>query len=121
MWKPNNPNPCGRSTGDCVIRALSILLNQPWDQTYIEVCILGFLECDMPNANHVWGKYLTKHGYICDTLPSLSTTVSEFAHNNQNGAFLLHTGEHVVTVIDGDYYDAWDSGNEIPIYVWRQK
>jgi hypothetical protein len=23
------------------------------------------------------------------------------------------TGTHVVAVIDGDYYDAWDSGNEV--------
>ena len=28
---------------------------------------------------------------------------------------------NAVGVIDGDYYDTWDSGNEIPIFYWRKE
>ena len=28
---------------------------------------------------------------------------------------------NVIAVIDGDYYDSWDSGNEVPIYYWKQE
>lgn len=107
MWQFLNPNPCGRSVGDCVIRALSILLNQSWEQTYTALCITGFLECDMPNANHVWGKYLEENGFVCE--PLYNTSVRQFAKDNPFGRYVLATGEHVVTVIDGYYYDAWEA------------
>lgn len=122
MWHPANPNPCGIYVGDCVIRALSIALNKEWDKIYLDLCLLGFLECDMPNANHVWGKYLEDHGFISRTLSATSNaTVRSFCLDHPRGLYILATGAHVVTVIDGQYYDAWDSGNERPIYVWEEK
>jgi hypothetical protein len=30
------------------------------------------------------------------------------------------SGNHVVTVINGNYYDAWDSGGEVPIAYWTK-
>lgn len=36
------------------------------------------------------------------------------------GRYLLALDQHVVAVVDGDYYDTWDSGNEIPIYYWMK-
>ena len=41
--------------------------------------------------------------------------------DNPEGKYLLATGTHVVTVIDGDYYDTWDSGDEIPIYYFTKE
>ena len=38
-----NPNPEGRSTGDCVIRAISKVMDQSWERTYIGVCLQGML------------------------------------------------------------------------------
>lgn len=34
------------------------------------------------------------------------------------GTYILALSGHVVTVVDGDWYDTWDSGGEIPIYYW---
>ena len=48
-------------------------------------------------------------------------TVRDFCFDNPRGAFLLATGSHVVTVIDGDYYDTWNSGSEVPIYFWTKE
>ena len=44
----------------------------------------------------------------------------QFSYDHPEGEYILGTGNHVVTVINGDYYDTWDSGNEIPIYYFER-
>ena len=119
-----NPNPDGNRVGDCTIRAISKLLAQDWNTTYIELCLQGYILKDMPSSNNIWGSYLTSKGYIRQVIPNTCPdcyTVRQFAEENPQGAFLLATGSHVVTVIDGNYYDSWDSGDEIPIYLFRKE
>lgn len=119
-----NPNPHGRSTGDCVIRAISIAENLPWIVVYVELCVQGFDTGDWGNSNDVWGAYLRRLGYTRYVIPNTCPdcyTVKDFADEHRNGTFILCTGTHVVTVIDGDYYDAWDSGREVPIYFWKKE
>lgn len=116
-----NPNPKKKSVGDCTIRAISLLLDQEWIDTFIELAVLSAIECDMPSSNAVWRKYLLQKGCIChlilNTCPDCYT-VKDFCLDNPDGKFLLATGEHVVTVIDGNYYDTWDSGDQVPIFYW---
>ena len=124
MFKYANPNPCKELVGDCVIRALSILLEQSWAQTYDDLCFQGKMMCDMPSSNEVWSEYLYKRGFkrriIPDTCPACYT-IRRFCQDNPTGEFLLATGSHVVAVIDGDYYDTWDSGQEVPIYYFKRR
>ena len=119
-----NPNPDGCFVGDCVVRALSIALNKTWHETYIELAIQGLVLSDMPSSNRVWNEYLKFKGFhrfiIPDTCPNCYT-VEDFCRDNQEGVYVLGTGSHVVTVIDGDYYDTWDSGDETPIYFWKKE
>lgn len=79
---------------------------------------------DMPSSNHVWGTYLVGEGFsrrvIPDTCPDCYT-VKDFANDHRWGVYVLATGDHVVAVEDGDYYDAWDSGDEIPTYYFQKK
>lgn len=124
MWKQYNPNPAGRIVGDCTIRALSKALDKSWDDVYAGTALDGFLMSDMPTANSVWGAYLRRNGYRrhliddeCQECPD-TYTVAEFARDHPQGTYILALSGHVVTVIDGDWYDTWDSGNEIPIYYW---
>lgn len=116
-----NPNPLGKRVGDCVIRAVAKLTAQSWGKVYYGIAQAGFELCDMPSSNAVWAAYLKRQGFrrfvIPDTCPNCYT-VRDFCLDNPRGKFLLATGSHVVTVVDGDYYDAWDSGDEIPIYYW---
>ena len=49
----------------------------------------------------------------------MCTTVRAFCKKYPEGVYVIGTGTHAVAVIDGDYYDSWDSGNEIPTYFWR--
>lgn len=124
-YKYYNPNPINRgSSGDCVIRGISKFLNQSWDSTYAGVCLYGFKLKDMPSANHVWESYLYDKGFHREILPDtcpVCYTVRQFCEDYPIGKYLLATGSHVVTVEDGEYYDAWDSGDEIPIYFWKDE
>ena len=116
MYRYYNPNPCGKAVGDCVIRAVSKLENYTWEQSFISICVFAYVHCDMPSSNQVWAAYLRSRGYRQYSLPSncpLCYTVADFCREHNRGRFLVGTGTHVVAVIDGDYYDAWDSGNEV--------
>jgi hypothetical protein len=123
MWKRHNENPINARVGDCVIRAVSTALSQPWEKTYAELCIQGLMFCDLPSSNAVWGAYLAHKGYSRNTIPNACQcyTVEDFCNDHQNGTYILGTGTHALTVVDGHYYDVWDSGNETPIYYFTKE
>lgn len=90
---------------------------------YIRLCLQGFIMCDMPSANHVWGTYLRENGFERHLIPDDELevyTVRDFCKDHPYGIYVLSLSSHVLTVIDGNYYDSWDSGEEIPIYYWRK-
>ena len=119
-----NPNPVGLKVGDCVVRALSKALGQDWEQTYIDLCVEGCLRCDMPSANAVWGAYLRRKGFERDIVPNSCPdcyTVEDFCADHPNGTYILALDGHVVSVVDGQYFDTWQSGREVPIYYWHRK
>lgn len=118
-----NPNPVGRrSVGDCTVRALSKALSQTWEQTYVGLALEGFQRGDLPNADDVYGHYLHRNGFRRHLIPDDGLgnyTVEDFARDNPNGTFVLSIpGRHVVTVVDGQYFDSWESGGECPSYYW---
>lgn len=118
-----NPNPNNRFVGDCTIRAICKLTDKDWDTVYVGTALEGFLKKDMPSGNSTWGAYLDRLGYVRRGLPDTCPfcyTVKDFCRDNPNGRFLLSLDQHVVTVVNGDYYDTWDSGNEIPFYYWMK-
>lgn len=119
-----NPNPKNARVGDCSVRAICKATGQSWKDAYIGLCAEGLVHKDMPSANYVWGMYLRKFGFeermISSVCPAC-VTVAQFAEKHPNGRFVLACQSHVVAVIDGDYYDAWDSGNEIVLYFYRKE
>ena len=121
MWVEFNGNPTGRKVGDCAVRAVSVALGVDWETAYVMLVINGFAMGDLPSSNSVTGATLRQHGFKRANIPNECPdcfTVREFAELNPNGTFMLGTGTHVVTVVDGNYIDSWNSGDEIPAYVW---
>ena len=119
-----NPNPLGLSVGDCTIRAISRALDLSWTDTYMGLVNQGYQMYDMPSANRVWGQYLKDNGFKKFQLPDFCPecyTIRDFCYDYPIGTYIVGTGEHVVCVRNGDYYDSWDSGNEMPIYYFKRR
>ena len=124
MWVRCNPNPLGRQTSDCVVRAIAIATQQSWRRVYRDLCELGEIECEMPNSNYLWGMYLKQMGFeqflLSESCPQC-ITVRAFCERYPEGTYVIGTGSHAVAAIDGDWLDSWDSANECPSYFWRLK
>ena len=77
MFEYFNQNPCGKNVGDCTVRAISKATGKDWGETYLRLCIQGYLDGDMPSANACWGRYLHSIGYkryiVPDTCPDCYT------------------------------------------------
>lgn len=116
-----NPNPSRKLVGDCVVRAISKATGVEWKTAYLLLAMEGYEMDDMPTSNSVWGSVLQKLGFSRYVIPNTCPncyTVKDFCWDNYTGTYILATGTHVVAVKNGDYYDSWDSGDEIPIYYW---
>lgn len=119
-----NANPEGQRVGDCTVRAISKAMGQSWERTYTGLALQGFCLCDMPSANHVWGAYLRANGFRREIIPNSCPdcyTVKDFCAEHPKGTYILAISGHVVAVVNGDYYDTWDSGDETPLYYWSRK
>lgn len=124
MFNFYNPNPKRKLVGDCVVRAISKLTGNDWEDVYLGITLKGYELHDMPSSNNVWEAYLRENGYERTLVPNTCPdcyTVEDFCRDHPTGSYLLATGTHVVAVEDGDYFDTWDSGNEIPIYYFIKK
>lgn len=124
MFIKHNENRDGKLVGDCVIRAISTLLNQDWNTTFLGIVIQAFIDADMPSSDSVWNNYLIYKGYERQVIPSVCPnciTVREFAEDHPYGRFLLFVGGHAVAVVNGNYIDTWDSGDKTVIYFFQKK
>lgn len=124
MWIEFNNNPTGRRVGDCSVRAISVALDIDWESAYALIVTNGFEMGDMPSSNSVWGAVLRQHGFYRTSIPNTCPdcyTAEDFCQDHPQGVYVLGFGTHVATVVDGNIYDAWDSSQEIPQYVWYRK
>jgi hypothetical protein len=123
MFVYTNPNPRGSLIGDCSVRAVAVAMNTSWDRAYDWLTEYGRREKNMPNADSVWGMFLKDQGFSRHAIPNtcpMCYTIRDFCLDHPKGVYVVGTGTHVVAIVDGDYYDTWDSGDEVPAYYWRQ-
>ena len=118
-----NPNPAKKITGDCVIRAICILERKHWLTVLHELTDYSDFLYEIADSNDLWAEYLMDKGYKFQTLPNtcpLCYTLRRFCYEHPYGEYIVCTGSHVIAVIDGDYYDTWDSGDEVVTYYFRK-
>ena len=124
MFVEYNPNPCGRSVGDCAIRAIARALNVTWESAYRMVTRAGLDMCDMPSSDSVWGAVLRQNGFYRKAIPNsypVFYTAKDFCKDHEYGTYVLGFGGHVATVVNGNLYDSWDSSNEVPQFYWYRE
>lgn len=77
----------------------------------------------MPSNAAVMWALLKMRGFSRNMLPDRCPncyTVADFTKDHPHGVYVLATGTHVLSVINGDWYDSWNSGDEVPVYYWRK-
>ena len=124
MYSYYNANPYKIRVGDCVIRAISKALNQPWEDTYIDLTIQGYLMGDLLSSNAVWGAYLKSKGFTRDIVSydcPECYTIEDFCNEHPKGTYIIGTGTHAVAVEDGCVFDTWNSSGEVPIYFYKKE
>lgn len=124
MWKKHNENPGNRNVPDCTVRAISKAMDQSWMRTYWGLCLQGAMIFNMPSADETWWLYLKKHGwqrrFLSRDCP-VCYTVNDFCQEYPYGVYVLGLDGHVLTVVDGEFLDTWDSGERNPIYYWTKE
>ena len=102
--------------GDCVIRALTKAFNMEWLQVFDEMQPIS-REMQFPfNCKPCYEKYIESKGAkyygISNKKGTKRPTVDRFAKVHKTGTYILRVAHHLVTVVDGFYYDTWDSGEK---------
>ena len=123
MWKKHNENPQGKQVGDCTVRAISTATGDDWETTFFGLALQGLIMCDMPSANAVTTAYLKRKGFKRRTIPDTCPdcyTIEDFCNDYPKGVYIIGTGSHLTTVIDGCLWDSWDSRNETPVYYFEK-
>ena len=123
MYVYYNPNPVAARVGDCAVRAISKVLNISWEDAYAKLAVNAFRMGDMPSSNNVIASVLRMNGFYRENLPDFCPdcyTVEDFARNNPVGTYVLGTGQHVIAIVDGDWFDSWNSKDEVPQYFWTK-
>lgn len=124
MWRKHNENPGGRNVIDCTVRAISRAMGESWMRTYWGLCLQGAMMLNMPSADEVWWAYLKNHGwsrrYLRGDCP-VCYTVRDFCQEYPRGVYVLGLQNHVLTVVDGEYLDTWDSGDGTVTYYWSRE
>lgn len=109
--------------GDCTVRAICAVTGRKWTDVHRELCDLAMLMADMPSSDRVWWEMLRLNGFtrrqMIDRCPDCYT-VEDFAEDHPRGIYVLGPHEHAVAVIDGDWWDSWDSGQTVPTYFFRR-
>ena len=103
--------------GDCQIRAFCKVLGITWLEAFdmtIPICrelqTYTIFDCDHKKTKAAMERLGFKYTGISNKKGSVRPTVDEFAKSHPSGRYIVSVAHHVVAIVDGKYYDTWDSG-----------
>jgi hypothetical protein len=124
MFKYFNPNPTkNKRASDCAIRALSKALDISWDDAFDILADNAKIMGDTMDSKIVMTATLREFGFYKENIPHTCPdclTVNEFCKMFPRGIYILGTQSHIVTAIDSNFYDIWNSGDEIVDCYWTR-
>ena len=91
-----NPNPKNNhDSGDCVIRAVTKVLDKDWDSVYIGVVMQGLVDKMMPSLNPVWDRYLHNNGYNTRSYNNGSYANNSYRNNSYRNNNYTNNGSYM--------------------------
>ena len=140
MFKQFNNNPkCkiikrGKKKGqkeikcDCVIRCMQLAWNTDWLTAAKRLAERSFELCDTQTSNAVYESFCESAKIDAKIKDSFTgrkryKRVKEFAESTKGDStgYIVSVPHHLVFVKNGEYFDAWDSGNETVRKIWKLK
>lgn len=124
MYKEYNNNPKNKNTSDCVVRAFSLASGKTWEDTLTDLYKLAIKYKSMPSDKYIYTKYADLLGFEkckIELINGKKPTIESFCKIYPNGTYILRVANHLVTVKDGFYHDAWDSGCKSVYMYWKIK
>lgn len=105
--------------GDCQIRALSKALGLTWSETFdliTPICrdqqVMDVFSCDLAKTKEALTKLGFTYHVISNKRGTRRPTVATFARSHNKGRYIASVAHHVVAIVDGKYFDTWDSGDK---------
>lgn len=121
LWKYYNPNPKDKNTGDCAVRAIAKAMDITWEKAKLLLDAYSMEAAEVETSDLVWGRILAEHGFRMKALYcNDGCTLEGLCRKYPMGVYVVKLPNHVVCIENGNYYDSWDSGKEIPIYCWEK-
>lgn len=118
-YKFYNINPLGKIEEDCVIRAISLALNEDYDVILHKLYLIGELyDCEFL-CKSCYG-CLLDNVYELDRIESFNgMMIDDFLNICDDGTYLVRVSGHLTCIIDKCIYDLWDCKNEIIDTIWK--
>ena len=109
---------------DCVIRALTKVTGESWTEVFDElVPIAREMQC-VPNEKACYEEYLKRKGFtyhgVSNKKGTKRPTVDRFSKDHKTGSYVLVVANHLVSAVDGIYYDTWESGEYCMYGYWEK-
>lgn len=104
--------------GDCQIRALCKALDLTWVEAFdltIPICrelqTYTIFDGCLEKTQEAMASLGFTYTGISNKQGTKRPTVKSFAKAHPSGTYIVKVAHHVVAVVDGYYYDTWDSGD----------
>lgn len=109
---------------DCVIRAICKATGKEWLEVFDELIVCAREVQDMPNSKSAYDAYFKEQGYKWTGFRAEKgkkrLTPKNFCKKYKEGTYILSLANHLVTAVDGIYYDTWDCGESCVYGYWSK-
>lgn len=126
MYKYYQPNKkdLKDEQGDCAIRCLTKFYNIEWTEAFDLLVKYARESQTMINSLNNIKELFDNNKIKYTTIYKQRLTVKEFAKKYNKGTYALYIRvgfrTHLVTVVDGIYYDTWDCGSKLVYGYWEK-
>ena len=103
--------------GDCTVRALSKALECSWLEAYdamVPICreeqVSNIFDVPAKNRAPLLARLGFTYTGVSVKRGGKRPTVNSFAQAHKEGRYIAIVARHVVAIVDGQYFDTWDSG-----------
>lgn len=112
-----NSNPNGYHIPDCVIRAITLALNLPYDETVKRLQKNGdYYQCNLLNKE-CYEKLLDLDFNLPHYI-SRNKTVQEVVEDFPENVLIVRIEGHLSTGVRGEIWDIWDCSQEVVTDFW---